>query len=156
MGQVGPGGETRRTEQPLRRAFQVTGRKTAVLSLPLVSSQEACVLIHGLQCQEGARQIVLVHRALPPAPRRAPDEKGRGRRQGGPSGAPSPQRCPLGSPSPTSQQTGEAFSKPGLRPPWQAPQRRLALAAPGRACKRSFCSRSSMGTSSGSRSRGTV
>ena len=86
LGQVGPGGETRRTEQPLRRAFQVTGRKTAVLSLPLVSSQEACVLIHGLQCQEGARQIVLVHRALPPAPRRVPDEKGRGAPPGRPVG----------------------------------------------------------------------
>lgn len=104
--------------------------KLLSFSQPRFSSREACVPKQGLQRERGPDNQPSFSGPGPPAPSRvshgAPMKRAGGARQGGPArpGAFFPGHCSPGLPSPTSQQTGGAFSKRGLRPPWHVPQSR--------------------------------
>lgn len=149
-----PGGAPRRTEQQPRGAFWVTA-KLLSFSQPRFSSREACVPKQGLQRVRGPDNQPSFSGPGPPAPSRvshgAPMKRAGGARQGGPArpGAFFPGHCSPGLPSPTSQQTGGAFSKRGLRPPLARSSKPASLSLrPGEPGKGSLCSRCSMGTSS--------
>ena len=127
--QAGPRGAPRRTEQQPRGAFWVTA-KLLSFSQPRFSSREACAPKQRLQQGRGPDNQPSFTGPGPPAPswvsHGAPMKRAGGARRGGPArpGAFFPGHCSPGLPSPTSQQTGGAFSKRGLRPPWQVPQSR--------------------------------
>lgn len=127
--------------------------KLLSFSPPRFSSREACVPKQGLQRERGPDNQPSFSGPGPPAPSRvshgAPMKRAGGARQGGPArpGAFFPGHCSPGLPSPTSQQTGGAFSKRGLRPPLARSSKPASLSLrPGEPGKGSLCSRCSMGT----------